>query len=328
MTSSTKTTRRVGIAGTLLAVFLAVPAVAQQFPQREITLVVPFAPGGSTDFVARTVGVFVETQLGYPVVVNNMPGANTIIGTEYVANAAPDGHTLVVATNGHTTNSSMYSSLPYDAEADFTPIVMLGATPNVIAVNPGVGVDSLMGLVEHAAGLGRPLPFATAGHGTIQHFTGELLGITAGMAVEHIAYPGGGPAATDVRAGHVPLLVSGLPPAMAHLEGGHLQALAVTSRERSPALPDVPTAYELGMTDVVSSFYLAILGPAGIPDDVVEALNAAFNAALQDPDTAAKLQSQGVMIEGGTPEELAGFMAEDTLIWANVIAESGIEMIE
>lgn len=328
MTSPRKTSHLAGLTAMVLAAGIAAPVAAQEFPQREITLVVPFAPGGSTDFVARTVAAFVEREIGQPVVVNNMPGANTIVGTEYVANAAPDGHTLVVATNGHTTNSSMYSSLPYDAEADFTPVVLLGATPNVIAVNPRLGIDSLEGLIEHAEGLGRPLPFATAGHGTIQHFTGELLGITAGIQVEHIAYPGGGPAATDVRAGHVPLLVSGLPPAMSHLEGGHLTALAVTSTERSPALPDVPTAYELGMTDLVSSFYLAILGPAGLPDDVVETLNAAFNAALQDADTAARLTGGGVMLEGGSPEDLAAFMAADTELWARVIAESGIEMIE
>lgn len=328
MTSTRTTSRLAGLAGCVLALVLAAPAFAQQFPDREITLVVPFAPGGSTDFVARTVAAHVEATLGQPVVVNNMPGANTIIGTEYVANSRPDGHTLVVATNGHTTNSSMYSSLPYDAEADFTPVVMLGATPNVIAVNPNVGVATLSELVDHAKGLGRPIPFATAGHGTIQHFTGELMGIAAGIEVEHIAYPGGGPAATDVRAGHVPLLVSGLPPAMAHLEGGHLTALAVTSRERSAALPDVPTAHELGMTELVSSFYLAILGPAGMPDDVVETLNAAFNAALEDPDTAAKLTDRGVMIDGGSPADLASFMVEDTAVWARVIAESGIEMIE
>lgn len=327
--SSIRTTSRyASLLGGVFAVFLVAPAVAQQFPEHEITLVVPFAPGGSTDFVARTVGAVVEAQLGQPVVVSNIPGANTITGTQYVANAKPDGYTLVLATNGQTTNSSMYSSLPYDAEADFAPIVMLGATPNVIAVNPDIGLDSLSDLVEYAAELGKPIPFATAGHGTIQHFTGELLGSTMGIDVEHIAYPGGGPAATDVRAGHVPLLVSGMPPAMAHLEGGHLLALAVTSRERSPALPDVPTAYEMGMTDVVSSFYLAVLGPAGIPDDVVETLNAAFNAALQDPDTVEKLTRRGVMIEGGTPDDLADFMAEDTKIWAKVITDSGIQMID
>ena len=328
MTSIRKTSQLAGLAGLVLAGTLAAPAAAQEFPEREITLVVPFAPGGSTDFVARTVAAFVESKIDQPVVVNNMPGANTIVGTEYVANAEPDGYTLVVATNGHTTNSSMYSSLPYDAEADFTPVVLLGATPNVIAVNPNVGVDTLEGLIEYAGGLSGPLPFATAGHGTIQHFTGELLGITAEIAVEHIAYPGGGPAATDVRAGHVPLLVSGLPPAMAHLEGGHLTPLAVTSRDRSMALPDVPSAHELGLTDVVSSFYLAILGPSGLPDDVVETLNDAFNAALQDSDTAKRLTERGVMIEGGSSGDLAAFMAADTEIWANVIAESGIEMIE
>lgn len=328
MTSNKKTSRLAILAGMVLAGVLSAPAAAQEFPQREITLVVPFAPGGSTDFVARTVAAFVEGKIGKPVVVNNMPGANTIVGTEFVANAEPDGHTLVMATNGHTTNGSMYRSLPYDPEADFTPIVLIGATPNVIAVNPKVGVDTLEELIEHAAGLGRALPFATAGHGTIQHFTGELLGITTGIAVEHIAYPGGGPAATDVRAGHVPLLVSGLPPAMAHLEGGHLKALAVTSRNRSPALPDVPSAHELGMTGLVSSFYLAILGPAGLPDDVVSTLNDAFNAALQDPGTAERLTEGGVLIEGGSPADLAAFMAADTELWANVIAESGIEMIE
>jgi tripartite-type tricarboxylate transporter receptor subunit TctC len=328
MTSTSRTWRLAALTAVALIGPLAAPATAQEFPQREITLVVPFAPGGSTDFVARTVAAFVERELGQPVVVSNMPGANTIIGTEFVANSAPDGHTLVVATNGHTTNTSMYRSLPYDAETDFTPVVLLGATPNVIAINPQVTVETLEELIEYAAGLGRPLPFATAGHGTIQHFTGELLGIIAGIEVEHIAYPGGGPAATDVRAGHVPLLVSGLPPAMAHLEGGHLTALAVTSRDRSPALQDIATAYELGMTDLVSSFYLAILGPAGLPDDVVETLNAAFNSALQDPDTATRLTDGGVIIEGGSPQDLAAFMAADTELWARVIAESGIEMIE
>ncbi|WP_165933840.1 Bug family tripartite tricarboxylate transporter substrate binding protein [Aquabacter spiritensis] len=303
-------------------------AGAQSFPEREIHLVVPFAAGGSTDFVARAVGQRVEKELGKPLVIENKPGANTIIGTRFVAQAKPDGYTLVLATNGHTTNGTMYRQLPYDDEADFTPIIRIGATPNVIAVNPKVKATTLTELLALAKADPGGLKYATAGNGTIQHLSGEMLAQRAGVKLEHIAYRGGGPASTDVMAGHVPILISGLPPAMPLIQTQRLRPLAVTGLERSPALPDVPTVASQGFPGFESSFWFAILGPAGMPPDIVRKLNTAFGAALKDPDFQKVLAREGVTVAGGSPEDLRAFMKQDKEKWGAVIKKSGIELIQ
>jgi len=324
--------RRTALAATLLALAHARRGVAQPaadaFPQRPVRIVVPFAPGGSTDVVARILGKRLSELLQQSVLIDNRPGANTVIGTEHVAKSAPDGYTLVMATNNHTSNVSMYRKLPYDTGRAFAPVVLVGSTPNVIAVNPKLPSRSLAELLDAARANPGGIGFATAGHGTTQHFTGELLNQLAGTRMNHVGYKGGGPAATDVIAGHVPVLISGLPPAMPFIKSGALLPLAVTSTRRSPILPDVPTVAESGHPGFDATFWFAILAPAGTPQPVLARLNAAFNDTLQDAEVRRLLGAQGVDIAGGTAAQAQDFLDTDTRKWAELIRASGIKLLD
>lgn len=299
-------------------------SIAQgSFPVRPITLIVPFAPGGSTDIVARQVGIEVGQLLGQPITIENKAGANTLIGTQQVLRAKPDGYTLIIATNGHTSNPVVNKNAGYDAIKEFTPIVFIGSTPNLIAVNKNLGVRNLDELKNLARSKGS-LSFATAGQGTPQHFTGEQLNQEANIKLVHIAYKGGGPAATDVMAGHVPILITGLPPALPLVEAGNIIPIAVTSLKRSSILPDVPTVSESGHRGFKSTFWFAILGPAGMSPVVVDKINVAFNQALKNPGLRTKLAAQGVDLVGGTTKELDSFLKSDTEDLVKLISAGNI----
>lgn len=317
----------------LLAVALSVigaatGAAAAGYPERAVRIVVPFAPGGSTDVVARIIGKRLGEELGQSVVVDNRPGANTVIGTEAVANSPADGYTLVMATNNHTSNVSMYRKLPYDTEKAFAPIALLGWTPNVIAVNASVPHKNLGELIAAARSKPGAVNYATAGHGTTQHFTGELLNQMAKTQMTHVGYKGGGPASADVLAGHVPVLISGLPPAMPHIKSGKLRPIAVTSEKRSSILPDVPTAVEAGFPGFEATFWFAVLAPSGTPQDVVSRLNTALNVVLKDADVQKQLTAQGVEIAGGSVNDLDAFLKADTRKWADLIQKTGIKLLD
>lgn len=301
---------------------------AQGFPSGPVHLVVPFAPAGSTDQVARVIGKKAADLLKQPVLIDNKPGANTIIGTEFVAKAKADGYTIVLATNGHTSNPSLYSKLPYDAEKDFSPVIYIGSTPNVIAANEKTGIKSLQGLLEAARAEPGKLDFATAGQGTTQHLTGEMLKTLAKVDMKHVPYKGGGPAASDVIAGHLPVLISGLPPAMPFIKAGSLTALAVTSAKRSPILPDVPTVAEAAFPGFESTFWFALLAPRDTPKSVIDELNRVFNAVLQAPDVRQQLSELGVDVGGGTVQQAAAFLRSDTEKWAKLVKNSGIKLVE
>ncbi len=301
---------------------------ASAYPERAIKIVVPFAPGGSTDVVARVIGKQLGEELKQAVVIDNRPGANTVIGTEIVAKSPADGYTLVMATNNHTSNVSMYRKLPYDTEKAFTSVALLGWTPNLIAVNAKVGERSLKDLVAAARVKPDAFSFATAGHGTTQHFTGELLNQLAKTRMTHVGYKGGGPAATDVIAGHVPILISGLPPAMPFIKNGALRPVAVTSAKRSAILPDVPTVAESGYPGFDATFWFAILVPAGTPAAIVATLNSALNTSLKNAEVQKQLAQQGVEIEGGGPADLDAFLKADTKKWADLVQTSGIKLLD
>ena len=313
---------------TAVAAFSITAAAQASYPSMPVKLIVPFSPAGSTDAVARVIGKKAGDLLKQQVVVDNKPGANTIIGTDFVAKSKPDGYTLVLATNGHTSNKSLYSKLPYDSEKDFEPVIYVGSTPNVIAVNQKNGAKSLKALIEQARTQPGKLDFATAGHGTTQHLSGVMLGSQAKVSLNHVAYKGGGPAAADVIAGHIPILISGLPPAMPFVKAGTLTPLAVTSAKRSPILPQVPTVAESGFPGFESNFWFAVLAPKGTPKAAVHELNKVFNAVLQAPDVRQQLSDLGVDIGGGTSSELAAFLKEDSEKWAQLVKNSGIKSME
>jgi tripartite-type tricarboxylate transporter receptor subunit TctC len=270
-----------------------------------------------------------EELLKQPVIVDNRPGANTIIGTEFVARSKPDGYTLILATNAHTSNPSLYASVPYDVEKDFTAIVHLGNSPNVIAVNPKVGVTSLKALIQMAkASPGKPMDFATAGLGSAQQLTGEMLALQAGVKFQHIPYKGGAPASADVIAGQVPILITGLAAALPFVKSGALVPLAVTGAKRNAALPDVPAVAESGFAGFESDGWFEVLAPHGTPDSVVSQLNQTFNAMLQAPAVRQQLAGLGVDGVGGTPQQAEDYLRADTQTVSKLIKTIGIKLAE
>lgn len=315
----------------LIAPLVVIHATAQsatEFPTKPITVIVPFSPGGSTDTVARIISQKLAEELNQSVVILNKAGANTRIGTELAKRAAPDGYTLVLATNGHTTNSVMYKTVAYDPIKDFEPVIYVGATPNVIAANPGSGIKTLKDLEDAARSKPERVFYATAGQGTIQHFTGALLDEVAGTKMMHVAYKGGGPAAVDVIAGQVPILISGLPAAISYIKAGALKPLAITSMNRSSIVPDVPTVAESGYPEFESNFWFMILAPANTPEGVVNKLNQAFNNVLEQPAVRKQLGDQGVETGGGSIADAAKMLTVDLAATRKLVQSAGIPKLD
>jgi tripartite-type tricarboxylate transporter receptor subunit TctC len=298
------------------------------YPSRPVRLVVPYAPGGSTDAVARIIGRSAEDLLKQSVIIENRPGANTILGTDFVARSKADGYTLVLATNPHTGNPSLYGSVPYDAEKDFSAVIYLGATPSVIAVNQKIGVKSLKALLDMAKANPGKLDFATAGLGSAQHLSGEMLGLQAGVKLQHIPYKGGGPASVDVIAGQVAILIAGLTAAMPFIKAGTLVPLAVTSASRAAVLPEVPTVAESGFPGFESNYWFAVLAPRGTPKAVVNELNRVFNAVVQTPAVRQQLVDLGVSTAGGTTQQAEDFLKDDAQKMSKLIKATGIRLTE
>ena len=303
-------------------------AQAQEYPVRPVRLVVSFGPGGSADIAARVVAARLSDALGQQVIIDNKPGGNTIVGTEFVARAAPDGYTLLLATSSFSSNPSMYKKLPFDAQRDFTSVVMIGDTPNMFAVNPALPVRTVKQLVDLAKARPGELNYATASYGAIHHFTGELLNQRAGIKTMHVPYKGGAQAVIDVVSGQVPVIVCGIPTASPYLASRRLYPLAVTVPKRSPALPMVPTMAESGYPGFESSLWFAILAPAGTPRPVVDKLNQATNAVVRTAAVKEQLAVQGIEPAGGTSAAVDRFIREDTARWAKVIKTSNLHAIE
>jgi tripartite-type tricarboxylate transporter receptor subunit TctC len=333
MPISTQTSRSMGfcravaIGFTLLTWVCGIRAEPAPYPAQAIRFVVPFSPGGSTDLVSRIVTQKVSQILNQPFVVDFKPGAGTIVGSDFVAKSKPDGYTLVLATNAHTLNPSLYSKLPFDARNDFSPVIYIGWTPSVIAVNPKSGIGSLDQLLQRAKARPGTIDFGTAGLGSIQHMTGELLNARAHVQMVHVPYRGGGPAITDVIGGQIPVLITGLPPAIAFIKAGSIVPLAVTSRRRSELLPNVPTVAESGFPEFDAPAWFAVLAPAGTPPAVLNTLNKAFNEALASPDVKRQLAVGGVDTEGGTPGRLGEFLNRDMLMWGAFVREAHIQKL-
>jgi len=310
-----------------LAALLLAPAIAlaQGYPSKPIHLVVPFPPGGVADLIARPVAEKISQSLGQPVIVENRGGATGTIGAAYVAQAAPDGYTLLFGTTNEIAMSpTLYKSLPYDPTKAFAPITPVAEFPNVLVVGPRVSARTLGEIIDMARARPRALAFASSGEGSTNHLTAELFQTQAGVQVMHVPYKGGGPALVDVTGGHVDAMFATLPSAVALIKGGKLRALAVTGTRRSAALPDVPTAREAGMKDLVVTTWNGVLAPAGTPQDVIERLHAALAAAVADPDIKAKLAAVGAETVTTTPQAFTATLRSDFELWSGVIRRAGI----
>ena len=309
----------------LAAALAAGTASAQTYPTKPIRFVVPFAPGGSTDTLARALGVKVSESLGQQVIIDNRTGANGNIGMEIVANAPPDGHTIVLGyiANVAIMPSLLHGKLPFDPVKDYEPITLLATSPNVLVAHASVKANNLTELLALAKAQPGKLNFASASVASVGHLTGEYLNNLAGIKMTHVAYKGSGQAVTDLLGGHIQLMYSGFSSVMPHIKAGKLKPLAQTGAKRSPALPDVPTIAEQGFPKFEATAWYGVHAPAKTPKPIVSRLNAEFVKALKMPDVRERLSSLGFEIEGSTPEKYGAYIKSEIPKWAKVVKASG-----
>ena len=316
-----------GVTSTLALVGVLSPlaALAQPgaWPTKPIKLVVGYAAGGATDVVARLVGIKLGEALGQPVVVDNRAGANSNLGAEVAAKSAPDGHTLYVYTIANTINASLYGKLGYDPQKDFEPIGLIAKIPNILVVNNSLPIKSVADYVRFAQASQNGITFASSGSGSSIHLSGEMFKMHTKLNMLHIPYKGSAPAINDLLGGQVQSMFDNTPSALPHVQSGKLRAIAITSAQRSPRLPDVPTVAESGLPgfDVQSWFSLA--APVGTPRPVIEQINTALNKVLAMPDVRQRLHEMAATPEPSTPEQMRQFMAAEIKRWREVVKQSG-----
>ncbi len=305
----------------------ALGARAAGYPDKPIKLVVPYPAGGSTDVLARTLGQKVADSLGQPVIVENRAGASGNIGAAFVAKSDPDGYTLFLGTStALSVNQSLYAKLPYDAQKDFSPIVLATMLPSLVVVNQSAPARTMPELTAMLKAAAAPVNYASAGAGTPSHLGGELYKRMTGAKATHIPYKGGAPALQDLVGGQTTYMFAILPEAMPLVRAGQLRALAVTTARRLANYPDIPTVAESGVPGYELLGWYGFLAPAGTPADIVLKLNQAFNRALEDADTKKKLSDMGFEIAGGPPQKLADMMRSESVKWKAVIDQAGIKL--
>lgn len=310
----------------VLAGFSADAVAQASWPSKAITYVVPFAPGGNTDTLARLLSKELAAALGQPIVIENKPGAGGNIGSEFVAKSAPDGYTILGGTiSTHSINPSVYPSMPYDAVTSFEPVIMIGRSPLVLVVGAATPYKTFDDLVKAARAKPGALTYASPGNGTSPHLAAELLKGLARINIGHIPYKGSGPAVSDVVAGHVPMMFDTTLVVGQHVKAGKLRALMVAAGKRLDGLPDVPIAAEVGVSGFEVSSWQAIFAPAGTPKPIVQRLNGEIARILRSPEIKARLDALAVEVDAGPSESLAEFQKAEIAKWARVVKEAGIK---
>jgi tripartite-type tricarboxylate transporter receptor subunit TctC len=313
-------------AAALLLALGVTAASAQSYPSRVIRIVVPFPPGGLNDAVARLLQPHLENALGQTVVVDNRPGASGIVGTDAVAKAAPDGHTLVMVASSHTVTPAVNSKLPYNTEQDLAPIVIVGKNPLLFIVNAKVAAKTAGEFVALAKTNPGKLNYATPGAASQSHLVTELWATRAGMKLQHIPYRGGAPAMTATIAGDTQLTVISPLLSLPHIESGAVRAIAVGSLRRDRQFPELPTLVESGFPGLEAIQWVGLLAPAGTPRDILTRLNREVNRALRDRDLIAKLATQGITPAGGTPEDFQRVISSEIRQWTEVARAASIKV--
>jgi len=314
--------RSIQVAAMAALLPLAPGAAHAAYPERPITLVVPYTPGGVTDMLARAVAKMLGEKVGQTVVVENKAGAGANIGADFVAKAKPDGYTLLMGSAAtHAINPSLYKKLNYDHIKDFAPITLVAKVPNILVVNQDVPARSVNELIAYAKAHPNRLNFGSSGVGGTIHLSGELFKSMAGVQMLHVPYKGSTPAVSDLIGGQIQLMFDSS--VIPYVKAGKLRALAVTSAHRSPALPDVPTMDEAGLPGYESTAWFGILAPAGTPQAIVDLLNKAIVAGMKEPTVTNWMEAQGAEAIGDTPADFEQFIKDETAKWAKVVQESG-----
>jgi tripartite-type tricarboxylate transporter receptor subunit TctC len=310
---------------------IANPASAETWPSKPVKIVVPFAPGGTTDILARAVAPELSKAFGQQFIVDNRAGAGGNIGAELVAKAPNDGYTLLMGTVGtHGINRALYKSLPFDPIKDFVPVTLVAAVPNVMEMNADkakqLGIANVQDFVKYLKANPNKLNMASSGSGTSIHLAGELFKSMTGTQMTHVPYKGSGPALMDMVAGNADVMFDNLPSSMQQIKGGKLVALAVTSSQRSAALPDVPTVEEAGgpaLKGYEASSWFGLLAPAGTSPEIVNKVQQAVAKSLGTPEVKEKMQAQGAIPSGNTPAQFTKLIADEHVKWAKVVKDSG-----
>ena len=302
-------------------------AVAQGYPARSIRIIVGAAPGGGLELVGRPIAQRLSEVLGQPVLFENKPGANGNVGADEVVRAAPDGHTLLLSSTSQLTiNPALYASMPFDSIRDLAPIILVSLTPTSLVVPPAMAVSSVKELLALAKAKPGTISYASAGNGSINHLTGEMLAMQAKVQLLHVPYKGTGPALNDVMAGQVTSMFVSFPQTLALVKAGRLRTLGVSSSARVPSLPDVPSMAEMGFPDFQSSAGIGLLAPAKTPKAIIDRINAETVKYLNSPDGREKIAGQGAQIIAGTPEEFARLIRDEAARWALVVKAGNIRI--
>jgi len=302
---------------------LAFNAAAQSYPAKPIRMIVPYAPGGGVDIIARATAQELSKRVHQQIIVENRTGAGGNVGSEHVAKSAPDGYTLLMASPANTINPSLYAKMPYEPLRDLAAVALVASVPAVLLVNRSLPVQNVKQLVALAKARPGALTYGSGGSGSTEHLAGEMFKTFAGVDMLHVPYKGGAQVIVDVISGQIAMMFVNQVAALPQVQGGRVRALAVAGNKRSPSLPDVPTFVESGFKDFVISVWWGVMGPAGMPKDVVTLLNREIVAGLASPDMGQRLQAMSAQPIGGTPDEFAAFFAAETKRWAPIVKASG-----
>lgn len=320
------TTRRSALLGAAGFAFAAPAVRAQSYPSKPIHIVVPYSAGGGADTTARLIAPKLQEALKQTIVIDNRPGAGGMIGDEFVAKAAPDGYTLLLGAFAHCVNPSLMAKMPFKTPDDFAPISLMMTVPELLVITPSLPYKSVADLIADAKARPGKLFYASSGNGSAQHLAAELFKLRTDTKIGHIPYKGGALAVADVAAGHVPFYFGNMTAALPQARAGRVRPLCVTSAQRSPAAPDVPTIAEQGVKDCEISEWNALLAPAATPPDIVKRLSEEIARIQRDPEIKAKFADVGAESIGSTPQELAAFMAAEMKKWAEVVKAADIKI--
>ena len=316
---------RLGVAAVAGALALTIPAHAQNYPVRTIRMVIPFAPGGNTDIIGRVFVPKMAEIIGQQIIIDNRGGAGSVIGTEAVMRAAPDGYTLLLASAAHTINPAMIKKLPYDSVKDFTPLGVVADVPTAFVIHPSLPPKNVKEFIALAKARPNDIFYSTAGIGTVGHLSAELLVSTTGIKLTGVHYKGSGPSMIDLVGGHIQMQFPSMPAAVPYVASGRMRMIAQTGEKRSPAAPTVPTMIEQGLKDFIVSSGFAMFGPANLPRPIADRVNAALVQSLKDPRVSKTLLDQGAEPSGSTLDAHDKFNRAEIQKWIKVASAAGIQ---